>query len=486
MGVGLLRLCALPRVNHLFRALSPEATAAFAAGVDGATQDAFVKILTAKLTTLPQQTQTALPVRLGGCGLWRCRALRAAAWVGSWLGTLPEVRGLAGPEAATREVIEGGSAGWASSLRQAVTALAAGGVHLDQGGGVVRDEPVAAWAWEDGAPVLFQRQRLLSRLGAERDRERLLGSVGDKARARVRSCGGVGAGAWLLAAPTSRAASFTDLEFKVCVRLRLRIPLHIESLGARCRNRRTTEREPGDGSVGQECRESLDPESFHALVCSVGGRVVRRHNALRDVLAALLREAGYVVDTEVYEPAWTRARTTVDGRVEVEQAKLDVRLAGPPSDPLVYGGVVVTHPEGTAWRAAAARTDGAAANGAAAAKHRRYPAWCLPGGRLVPFAVDTFGRWGHEAETFLREAAFAACERSPQLSCLGAAGPAGLLGAWHCRLSAVLQKGNAACVLEAGRIRDGADLAGDCGWEEDLEDLLRQAAAFAAAGGLDG
>ena len=36
-GVGLLRLCALPRLLHLFRSLSPEATAAFAEEADTAT-----------------------------------------------------------------------------------------------------------------------------------------------------------------------------------------------------------------------------------------------------------------------------------------------------------------------------------------------------------------------------------------------------------------------------------------------------------------
>ena len=36
-GVGLLRLCALPRLLHLFRALPPEATASLAADADTAT-----------------------------------------------------------------------------------------------------------------------------------------------------------------------------------------------------------------------------------------------------------------------------------------------------------------------------------------------------------------------------------------------------------------------------------------------------------------
>ena len=40
-GAGLLRLCALPRLLHLFGALPPEATASFAEGADAATQAAY-------------------------------------------------------------------------------------------------------------------------------------------------------------------------------------------------------------------------------------------------------------------------------------------------------------------------------------------------------------------------------------------------------------------------------------------------------------
>ena len=306
-------------------------------------------------------------------------------------------------------------------------------------------------------------------------------------RARLRSGGGAGAGAWLLAAPTGATTRLSDLEYKVCARLRLRLPLHLGGLLDRCRNRRSGDpaEEAAGGSPGGECAKSLDADGFHALTCLVGGLVIRRHHTLRDLLAAVGREAGYTSSTEVYEPAWTRARTNDRGEVEVEQTRLDNRFNGPPNDPLVYGDVVVSHPEAAAWLDAAAARDGAAAEGAAKGKHTRYPVFALLGGRLVPFSVETFGRWGAEALEFLRDAAEATCERSPQLAFMGSWGPVALLGAWHGRLSVALQKANAACVLQAGQIRGSVDLAGDSAWEEDVEDLLRDAAAAAAAGGLD-
>ena len=124
-------------------------------------------------------------------------------------------------------------------------------------------------------------------------------------------------------------------------------------------------------------------------------------------------------------------------------------------------------------------------SGAAVGKHRRYPPWALPGGRLVPFSVKTFGRWGVEAVEWLRGAADAVAEIDPQVAAAGHWGKVAILNAWHTRLSVALQKGNAACLLQAGRVRSAADFVGESGWEEDIEDLLREAAAGAAAGGYE-
>ena len=222
--------------------------------------------------------------------------------------------------------------------------------------------------------------------------------------------------------------------------------------------------------------------SFPALTCRVGGLVIRRHHTLRDAFAWIGRAVGHTTSTEAFEPAWTRARANARGEWEVEQARLDCRFLGPPADPLVYGDVVVTRPEGSAWLHAAAHVDGASAAGAAEGKHRRYPAWALPGGRLVPFSVETFGRWGAEAMDWLRGAVDAVAEKDPQVAAAGHWGKVGLLNAWQTRLSVALQKGNAACILQAGRVRGSADLGGDSGWEEDIEDLLRDAAAGAGMG----
>ena len=83
---------------------------------------------------------------------------------------------------------------------------------------------------------------------------------------------------------------------------------------------------------------------------------------------------------------------------------------------------------------------------------------------------------------WLRAAADVVAEKDPHVAAAGHWGKVGLLNAWQTRLSVALQKGNAACVLQAGRVRGSADLGRDTGWEEDIEDLLRDAAAAAGVG----
>ena len=82
---------------------------------------------------------------------------------------------------------------------------------------------------------------------------------------------------------------------------------------------------------------------------------------------------------------------------------------------------------------------------------------------------------------WLHAAVDAVAERDPQVAAAGHWGKVGLLNAWQTRLSVALQKANAACILQAGRVRGAADLSGDTGWEDDIEDLLRDAAAAAGA-----
>ena len=87
-----------------------------------------------------------------------------------------------------------------------------------------------------------------------------------------------------------------------------------------------------------------------------------------------------------------------------------------------------------------------------------------------------FGRWGPETMEWLRGAADAVANKDPQVASARHWGKVGLPNAWQTRLSVALQKANAACIFQAGRVRGSVDLGGDTGWEDDIEDLLRDAA----------
>ena len=92
---------------------------------------------------------------------------RSAAWVGSWLTTLPRVRascpaGWAAKDLLTRDRPGWAEEGWAAALLDACDDLAAEGAHLDADGDVCADEPETPWAWEDGFAPLRKKQGELS------------------------------------------------------------------------------------------------------------------------------------------------------------------------------------------------------------------------------------------------------------------------------------------------------------------------------------
>ena len=59
------------------------------------------------------------------------------------------------------------------------------------------------------------------------------------------------------------------------------------------------------------------------------------------------------------------------------------------------------------------------------------------------------------------------------------------MNASHIRLSVALQEANAACLLQAGRVHGFSDFVGDSEWEDDVDDLLRDATATAGPGGFE-
>ena len=261
----------------------------------------------------------------------------------------------------------------------------------------------------------------------------------------MRSCGGPGAGAWLTATPADDGLSFADEDFAIAARFRLGQDLCLG--GQRCANAYATAAE--GRRLGDRCPKELDAAGLHAATCLVGGRRKQTHHGQRDLWAQQLPGAGYAVQREQHVPRWDRWVRKRNGRWEVQHAILDLRVEAPPAEPATYLDTVVTHPCSPSYCAGAAKENGYAARKAEEDKHARYPDEPGVPGRMVPLAVETYGRWGKEGLRFLRRAAGRACTRTTALAVLGGEGPPAVLGAWLQRQSVALQKSNAAAFKAA-------------------------------------
>ena len=239
----------------------------------------------------------------------------------------------------------------------------------------------------------------------------------------------------------------------------------------------------GDGDrhrAGDRCQGVLDAQGLHAATCLVGGRRKRTHDNLRDLYGDLLPSAGFAVHREQHVPGWDRQRQRPNGQWAVERAILDLRLEAPPDAPITYLDMVVAHPCAATYLHGAAGEGGYAESQAEAAKHGRYPPNARVRGRLVPLAVETYGRLGTEGLRFLRKAAGRACTRTTALAVLGGEGPPAVVGAWLERQSVALQKNNAAALrAAAGAASTWRDTRAP-GFEEAALGVLAEAERLAA------
>ena len=164
-------------------------------------------------------------------------------------------------------------------------------------------------------------------------------------------------------------------------------------------NRRATT--DGGRRAGDRPQGPLDAHCHHAAACQVGGRRQRTHDAMRDLYADLLPGGGHHVLREQYVPGWDRPVRQPNGLWRVERGILDLRLEAPPDAPVTYLDTVVTHPCAATYGAGAAPANGHAARQQEVAKHWRNPQRPRVQGRLVPLAMETYGRLGEEGLRFL-------------------------------------------------------------------------------------
>ena len=354
--------------------------------------------------------QLGLPVREGGVGFGTLGSRHQAAYLGSWALCLQQVLDRLpheDAEALTGALTNGDHAHpVAAKLLDANSALQALGVADTK----LPDLRSCA------ARAQRRAQARLSRAVGTVTRNSLLADH-PHSRIRLRSCGGPGAGAFLLGA-ASETSGTELLDGTLRHGLSWRLGLPTTSPGLTC-------------SIGciRRCGAPLDPLGEHPAVCKYGGFKTTRHSLLVQQLRSILRESFAIVSPrEVEVPAWRRA----DGLT----ARIDVAFLADGTRTFVD--VTIRHPGVAKYRAQAARLDGHAAAVAERAKRLWYPALAAAGlPEVVPFAVETYGRLGPSARRLLAQARHRLAEADERFR--GWAGTA-LLQRWQALLSCALQR----------------------------------------------
>ena len=152
---------------------------------------------------------------------------------------------------------------------------------------------------------------------------------------------------------------------------------------------------------GRVCGHPLDPLGKHQECCAPGGGLLVRHdNMVRCIATLATRTIDPRPKTEQILPELARL---VAGQTEA--ARMDVIVHDGIVRSLVDATIVSPLAGGDSFRNACARRDGHAARRAECIKRVRYPA-----PDLVPFALETGGRLGTAARSFLMRMAGAAAD----------------------------------------------------------------------------
>ena len=272
------------------------------------------------------------------------------------------------------------------------------------------------------------RQHKVARAQQHRARERLLDVLPEADRARVRSCGGVGAGGWTRQVPFDDATTIPNLEWYVIVRLMLGIPLSaILDTRGRC-----------------VCGQQLDPLGVHLLACNSGKQMFTRHNALVREFAQIMRGGGFAVDVEV-----PILQLGLPVPANKPNQRMDL-VATDERNQRIMADVSVTSPTAATFVQGAARGDGHTARQREQAKASKYRS-SIRTLRFVPLVAEAYGRWGSMCMHFVQDCALRRI-RSSSLTGANVDADSQVVknqcNMWWQRLSCVLHKHNAKLLIE--------------------------------------
>ena len=368
----LIRLCGVPLMNFLARTVYPSRLAAAAQEFDRRMHDRALSLL--QLSNSPNSdvalSSLSLPIRFGGFGLRNCATVSPFAYWGSFAQVAASFQ--SPPSVAST---------YMTDLRQVHTSIVE-----QMGGGLTFEFPASATQAlssyiGSSTPGL---QKCITAKAESHQRAIFTDTFSDEDKARVLSCSGKNAGAWLTALPSSDYGwSLSDEEFLIASRIRMGLAPH-DRLPLVC-----------------SCGVSRGDIPTHCLSCvpPSGATVTFRHDLVKNVIAYWSRVAGAAVEIEPRN-LFVDSNKRPDLLIQLGCSRYAIDNVI--SHPLAPSHVSrAQHPLGTA-RYAETR------------KRRDYGRLVAGiGANFVPFACESFGAIGECASTFIKALSTHAAQFSP-------------------------------------------------------------------------
>jgi hypothetical protein len=401
----IVRTCVSPAaVNFLLRTTPPKYTLPYAGGFEKAVRELFYRVIEADMANVSnaaQETAThilTLAAREGGLGLGDIKTTATTAYLGSIALTghvvarfLSDPACAAAPFDATNDAPllfpELSSAFDDGSLTK---------IKAYEGGKIatVFEAPVA------------RVQRQLSNTTAKNAHESILNRIEhDDDKAYFLSGADEGA-RWLMTTGSFTSRALTDVEFSILCKARLGL-----SIVDGCKGPTLCPRCPL--SKRTNAPQLIGVSGTHVLGCNEGGngnakgqrnfRHALVKGALQIALQATARPSVKILAAEpvVSDFFGVKAnRPNADRPLSDKENKADIQVEM--QGKVILIDTVITHPTVRKWPAAA-NTAGVAAASACKDKRTKYSKkFDIPVGSLVPFALETGGRWDQDARDFVK------------------------------------------------------------------------------------
>ena len=313
-----------------------------------------------------------LPTDLGGLGIHDVNTRRHVAYYSAWRQTAYH---------ANEELCATTEHEWRANNPTSSKLLLATAAALQP----LTDTPLDI-DWNDwiAEPPNKHTQKLLLRSAYSQFHQKLLHALPPEQQAITRSAGGKGAAAWLYPPPDANT-HMPRKHYLTALRYRTHTP-QPTSTHDTCQHKNDK----------RTCQHPLDPYGHHALTCAIGGYTTTKHNHLRDILHRWLSDMGHTCHREQHVP---ELDDTHNG--EPRKAIMDVVCTTHTGHYLIDISVTDAVSECPKHTASNARHNNTAANAREQDKRKRYNNHP----QLIPFVLETGGRWGTTAEEFIRSIA---------------------------------------------------------------------------------